>query len=114
MAHVETRGTFTVMSDAMRDIREAEEVLRAEQHEAWRRYVERVNAILAYDLQLEDEPGDSDDVPDLAHLLAAVRARVDELRLQTHLGAMEGEELVGRMRAAFHRMARGPAGQVSA
>ena len=100
MTDVETRGTFAALSDAMRDIREAEAVLREEQHEAWRRYVERVDAILAFDLQVETD----DDDHNPSHLIDAIRSRVDELRLQTHLGAIEGEELVGRMRTVVRRL----------
>ena len=102
MSDTETRGTLAVIGDAMRDIRAAEAVLRAEQDDAWRRYVERVDAILAFDLQLEEDP---DDDHDPSHLLAALRARVGQLRVQTHLGAMEGEELVGRVRVALRRLA---------
>jgi hypothetical protein len=102
MTDGETRGTFAVIGDAMRDIRAAEQVLRAEQDDAWRRYIERVDAILAFDLQIEEDPDDDDHDP--SHLLDALRARVGELRLQTRLGTMEGEELVGRVRAALHRM----------
>jgi len=98
---VETRGAWGTIRDAMRDVREAEDDLRAEQDKAWRRYVERVDAILAFDLPVEDEP---DDDHDASHLLESLRARVGELRVQTRLGAMEGEELVGRMRGALRRM----------
>ena len=103
MTDVETRATFAVLGDAMRDIRAAEDVLRAEQDEAWRRYVERVDAILAFDLKLEDLADDDDHDP--SHLLDALRRNVGELRVQTRLGAMEGEELVGRMRGALRRLA---------
>ena len=103
MSDVETRGTFAVLADAKRDIRAAEETLRAEQDDAWRRYVERVDAILAFDLRIEDDPDDEDHDP--VHVLDGLRARLDELRLQTRLGAMEGEELVGRVRAVLRRLA---------
>jgi hypothetical protein len=101
MTDVETRGGFAALSDAMRDMRAAEAALREEQHDAWRRYLERVDAILAFDLQL-DEVDDDDHNP--THMLDAIRTRVSELRVQTWLGAMEGEELVGRMRAALRRL----------
>ena len=101
MADVETRGAWAAISEAMRDVRAAEDDLRAEQDEAWRRYLERVDAILAFDLQMEDEP---DDDHDASHLLASVRTQVGELRLRSHLAALEGEELVGRVRAALRRM----------
>lgn len=103
MTDIETRGVFATVGEAMRDIREAEAVLRAEQDQAWRRYVDRVNVILAVDLHLEATPDDDDHNP--AHLLDAVRARVDELRVQTRLGAMEGEELVSRVRTVLRRLA---------
>ena len=99
MSDVETRSA---MRDTMQDIREAERELRAEQSEAWRRYVRRVDAILAFDLQVERDRDDDDHDP--THLVNALRTRVGELRLQTHLGAMEGEELVGRLRALLRRL----------
>jgi hypothetical protein len=103
MTDVETRGGFAALGHAMRDIREAEVQLRAEQHEAWHRYLERVDIILAKDLQVEAMPYDDDHDP--SHLLDGVRARVGELRLQAHLGAMEGEEMVGRVAATLRRLA---------
>jgi hypothetical protein len=103
MTDVETRGTLAAIGDAMRDIRKAEAVLREEQEEAWRRYLERVDAILAFELQADDPADDDDHNP--SHLLDALRGRVGELRVQTRLGAMEGEELVDRMRTALHRLA---------
>ena len=103
MADVETRGAFTVLGDAMRDIRAAEEVLRAEQHDAWRRYVERVDAILAFDFEMAGHPDDEDHDP--RNVLDALRARLGELQLQAHLGAMEGEELVTRVRGLLRRLA---------
>lgn len=102
MSDVETRGTFTILADAMRDIRAAEEELRAEQDEIWRRYVARVDAILAFDLNVHDDPTDDDHDP--SHLLADLRARLEELRVQTRLGAMEGEDLIGRVRATLRRL----------
>ena len=102
MSDVETRSAVTVLRDAMADIREAEVDLRAEQDEAWRRYVRRVDAILAFDLQVEREHDDDDHDP--SHLVDALRARVGELRLQTRLGAMEGEELVSRLRTLVRRL----------
>ena len=103
MTDVESRGAFAALGKAMRDIREAEAQLRAEQDEVWRRYVERVDTILAMDLRLEAVRDDDDHDP--SHLLDALRARVGELRVQARLGAMEGEELVGRVRAALRRLA---------
>jgi hypothetical protein len=102
MTDVETRGGFAPLADAIRDIRQAEAVLREEQDQAWRRYVERVDAILAFDLQVERHRDDDDHDP--THLLDALRGRVGELRLQSRLGAMEGEELVARLRRALHRL----------
>lgn len=96
-------GAFGAIGTAMRDIREAEADLRKEQDAAWRRYAERVDAILAADLPFDRHPDDDDH--SATHVLDAVRARLDELRLQTHLGAMEGEELVQRVRTALRRLA---------
>jgi hypothetical protein len=103
MTDTERRQGFAALGDAMRDIRQAEVQLRADQDEAWRRYVERVDAILAFDLRLESESADDDHHP--IHLLDAVRARIGELRVQARLGAMEGEELIGRVGAAMRRLA---------
>jgi hypothetical protein len=98
-----TGGTFEALGRAMRDIREAEADLRTEQDAAWRRYAERVDAILAVDLPLERHPDDEDH--DATHVLDALRARLDELRVQARLGAMEGEELVARVSSALRRLA---------
>ena len=103
MTDTETGGAFAALATAMRDIREAEAQLRAEQDEAWRRYLERVDTLLARDLHLDSMPDDDDH--DASHLLDDLRGRVGELRVQARLGAMEGEELVGRMRAALRRLA---------
>ncbi len=97
-----TGGTFEALGKAMRDIREAEVDLRSEQDAAWRRYAERVDAILAADLTVDRHPDDEDH--DATHVLDALRARLDELRVQAHLGAMEGEELVGRVRTVLRRL----------
>jgi hypothetical protein len=101
MADTKIRGAWTTIGDAMREVQKAEDELRAEQEWAWRRYVERVDAILAFDLQIEDEAADHQDA---THLLDSLRARIDELRLQTRLGAMEGDDLLGRLRAVHRRM----------
>jgi hypothetical protein len=103
MTDVETRDTFEVLGDVMRDIREAEADLRAEQDAAWRRYLQRVDAILAFDLGVEPDPDDEDHDP--SHVLDALRARVGELRVQARLGAMDGEDLIGRVRTALRRLA---------
>jgi hypothetical protein len=99
---VETPSPFGPVRDALRDIRAAEEDLRAEQDAALRRYLERVDAILAFRIQLEDEPRDDDHDP--THVVHALRARLDDLRVQAHLGAMEGEDLVARVRAMVRRI----------
>ena len=98
-----TSGTFGALGQAMRDIREAEADLRAEQDAAWRRYLQRVDAILAADLPLDRHPDDEDH--DATHVLDAIRTRLDELRVQAHLGTMEGEELVERVRSVLRRLA---------
>jgi hypothetical protein len=99
---VETRGTFAVIGDVMSDVRAAEDELRAEQDAALRRYVERVDAILAFGIPVQEHPDDDDHNP--MHILDALRGRLDELRVQRHLGAMDGEDLVERVRAALHRL----------
>ena len=98
MIDVETRGTFAVVSDALHDIWAAEDDLRAEQSAAWRRYVERVDGILGFDLVVVPDGDDGDQ----RHLLDGLRARIGELRLQTHLGAMDGEDLVHRVQTLLH------------
>jgi hypothetical protein len=103
MTDVETRGAFAPVADAMRDIRAAEAALREEQDAAWKRYLERVDAALAFNLQVDQHLDDDDHNPN--HMLDALRGTVGQLRLQTRLGAMEGEELVGRLRAALRRLA---------
>ena len=102
MTDVETRGTWAAIGEAMRDIRAAEAVLREEQDDAWRRYLARVDAILAFDLQADEASEDDDH--DASHLLDTLRTRIDELKVQSRLGAMEGEDLVGRLRAAVRRL----------
>ena len=103
MTAVETRSRFAPLGDAMRDIRAAEEDLRAEQDAALRRYVERVDAILAFRLEMHDDPDDEDHDP--MHIVDALRTRFGELRVQAHLGALDGEEVVERVRAALRRIA---------
>jgi hypothetical protein len=101
MPAIDLRSRFAPLGDAMRDIRAAEDDLRAEHDAALRRYMERVDAILAFRLEVPDEP-DEDHDPTL--VVDALRARFDELRLQAHLGAMDGEEVVERVRAALRRI----------
>ena len=103
MDTVETRSRFAPLGDALRDIRAAEDDLRAEQDAALRRYVERVDAILAFRLEVHDDPNDEDHDP--THIVDALRARFDDLRVQAHLGAMDGEEVVELVRAALRRIA---------
>ena len=102
MTDLETRGTFAVIGDVMRDIRAAEDQLRADQDAALRRYVERVDAILAFELPVEQHPDDEDHNP--MHVLDALRARFQELRVRTHLGTMDAEDVVERVRAALRRL----------
>ena len=102
MSDVETRGTFAVIGDVMRDIRAAEDQLRADQDAALRRYVERVDAILAFDVPAEPHPDDEDHNP--MHVLDALRTRLEDLRVRTHLGTMDAEDLVERVRVALRRL----------
>jgi hypothetical protein len=102
MADLETRGPFAAMGELMQEIRAAEDDLRAEQDAALRRYVERVDAILAFGVPFEDHPDDDDHNP--THVLDALRALLDDLRVQTHLGFMDGEDLMQRVRTAVRRI----------
>ena len=97
MTDAETRGTFAVIADVRRDLQIAEDELHAEQDAALRRYIERVDAILAFGLPVQARP--VDEAHPTVHVVDAVRARLEELRLQAHLGAMDGEDLVGAIRA---------------
>jgi hypothetical protein len=102
MTEVQGRRTlFTPLRDAMRDLHEAEEVLHAEQDAAWQRYVTRVDEILAADLRADDSP----EVDHVAHaLFEGVRGRLDDLRVQAQLGAMEGQDLLTQLRAALDQL----------
>ena len=102
MTDAETRGTFAVIADVRRDLQTAEDELRAEQDAALRRYIERADAILAFGLPVEARP--ADDPQHATHLVDAVRAKLDELRLQAHLGVMDGEDLVGDIQATLRRL----------
>jgi len=102
MTDVETRGTFALIGDVMRDVRAAEDQLRADQDAALRRYVERVDAVLAFEIPVEQHADDEDHNP--MHVLDALRGRFGELRLRTHLGTMDAEELVERVRSALRRL----------
>jgi hypothetical protein len=59
-----------------------------------------VDAILAFGLRSGSHPA----ADDARHVVDGLRARMDDLRVQAHLGAMDGEDLVRRVRAAIHRM----------
>ena len=102
MTDVETRGTFAVIGDVMRDVRAAEDQLRVDQDAALRRYVERVDAILAFEVPVEQHPDDEDHNP--MHVLEALRGALGELRVRTHLGTMDAEDLVERVRSALRRL----------
>ncbi|MEQ1788452.1 MAG: hypothetical protein ABL966_15475 [Acidimicrobiales bacterium] len=96
------RTIFTPISDALHDLRDAETELHQEQDAAWQRYVARVDRILDADLRAEGSP----EVDPVAHaLFAGVRSRLDDLRVQAKLGAMEGEDLLTRVRCALDQMA---------
>lgn len=95
------RTAFTPLRDALHDLHEAEERLHAEQDAAWQRYVAEVDRILAADLRADD----SSEVDDVAHaLFAGVRGRLDDLRVQAKLGAMEGQDLLTQLRAAVDQL----------
>jgi hypothetical protein len=95
----EHRSPFAPIGEALRDLREAEAQLRAEQEVAWHRYVQRVDEILAADLPTVAGPTGGEAV---SHsLFDAVRARLDDLRVQAKLGAMEGEDLLTHVRSAI-------------
>jgi hypothetical protein len=98
------RTAFTPLRDALHDLHEAEETLHAEQDAAWQRYVKRVDRILAADLRADDSP----EVDDVAHaLFEGVRGRLDDLRVQAKLGAMEGQDLLAQMRTALEQLSGG-------
>jgi len=102
MTDVKTQGTFAVIGNVMRDVRAAEEQLREDQAAALRRYVDRVDAILAFEVPVEEHPDDEDHNP--MHVLDALRGRLEDLRVRTHLGTMDAEDLVERVRAALRRL----------
>ena len=98
------RTAFTPLRDALHDLHRAEEALHAEQAAAWARYVKQVDVILAADLRADD----SSEVDHEAHaVFAGVRERLDDLRLQAKLGAMEGEDLLTQLRAAIDQLRSG-------
>jgi hypothetical protein len=95
------RTAFAPLRDALHDLREAETVLRDEQSAAWHRYLEEVDRILAADLRADDGP----QVDEVAHaLFDGIRERLDDLRVQARLGAMEGEDLLAQMRRALEQL----------
>jgi hypothetical protein len=85
--------------DAANDVRSARSVYVAEQQAAWKRYVAAVDHVLAEDLGL-DATEDGRDTDFARQLLDEVRGRVDDLRLQAHLGRMELDDLAGELRRA--------------
>jgi hypothetical protein len=92
------RSAFAPLGDALRDLRAAEATLRAEQHAAWRRYLDEVDRILATDLP----SAATKEVDETAHaLFEGVRGRLGELRVQAQLGAMEVEDLLAKVRHAL-------------
>lgn len=98
-----TRRPFAPLADAVRDLSAAEKALRAEQQAAWQRYLAEVDRILAADLHVSEEPEHLDAIAH--HLVDGLRARVDDLRVQAKLGAMEGEDLVTQLRSALGQLA---------
>ena len=102
MTDAETRGTFAVIAGVRRDLQTAEDELRAEQDAALRRYVERADAILAFGLPEEALP--ADEPHHTMRLVDAVRGKLDELRLQAHLGAMDGEDLLRGIHAMLRSL----------
>lgn len=95
------RTAFTPLRDALNDLHQAEVELRAEQDAAWQRYVKQVDRILAADLRSDR----SSEVDDTAHaLFAGVRGRLDDLRVQAQLGAMEGEDLLTQLRGVVDQL----------
>jgi hypothetical protein len=97
----EHRTAFTPLRDALQDLHEAEMVLRSEQEASWHRYVAEVDRILAADLRADD----SAEVDQVAHaLFEGIRGRLDDLRVQARLGAMEGEDLLAQLRRALDQL----------
>jgi hypothetical protein len=102
MAETRRRAPFAPVSEALRDLQAAEVRLRHEQEVVWRKYLAEVDQILAADLRLDEGPAEVDHV---AHgLFDEVRGRLDELRVQARLGAMEGEDLVARLRGVVEQL----------
>lgn len=92
------RTAFTPVRDALKDLHDAEVQLRTEQDAAWHRYVKEVDRILAADLRADD----SSEIDTVAHaVFEGVRGRLDELRVQSKLGTMEGEDLLAQLRSAL-------------
>ena len=57
--------------------------------------------VLAADLRADDSP----EVDGVAHaLFEGVRGRLDDLRVQAQLGAMEGQDLLTQLRAALDQL----------
>jgi hypothetical protein len=96
------RSAFTAVSDTLRDLRDAEARLREEQEATWRRYLQEVDAILAADLRCDERARevDSDD----HELLAGLRSRLGDLRVQAKLATMEGEDLLAELRSTITRL----------
>ena len=100
MTDIEPRKTLQVIGDVMHDIRVAEDDLRTEQDAALRRYMERVDAILAFGIPVTEDA----DHEDHTHVVDALRTRLGDLRVRAHLGAMDGEDLVEHVSALLRRL----------
>lgn len=82
MTDVQTRRTpFALLHDALHDLHLAEQQVRLGQDAAWQRYVKEVDRILAVD-----------------------RQRLDDLRVQTGPGTMEGQDLLTQGRAVLDQL----------
>ncbi|MGK2950340.1 MAG: hypothetical protein ACSLFP_17345 [Acidimicrobiales bacterium] len=98
----EHRTAFTAVSDTIRDLRDAEVRLREEQEATWRRYLKEVDQILAADLRCDDRSREVDLIDH--ELLAGLRGRLDDLRVQAKLATMEGEDVLAQLRSTITRL----------
>lgn len=91
------------LAHASEDVRAAKSRYLAEQEASWQRYVAVVDKALVEDLRLgEPSPPPASDP---AHeLLDAIRGRLDDLRVQSHLGRMDLEDLAAELHTAANHV----------
>jgi hypothetical protein len=97
-----TPAPFASLGEAMRHVQAAEQRLRDEQHEAWKRYLDDVERILAHDLHVEADHERTDAV---AHrLVGTVNSHLDDLRVHAHLGTMEAADLLAGLQHTLDQL----------